>query len=102
MSLLGNTDHPMLPIFMGGPPESGRMGDYVFSQEGICPTCSLIVLCSLTIYPALDQIITQIMDSSNAHRPVPATEDAVQKLPREILEEGSAHTTLQLLQTLVI
>jgi E3 ubiquitin-protein ligase RNF115/126 len=34
MSLLGQTDHPMLPMFMGGVPEGGRMGDYVFSQEG--------------------------------------------------------------------
>jgi len=71
MSLLGGTDHPMLPLFMGGAPESGRMGDYVFSQD------------------ALDQIITQIMESSNAHRPAPATEEIIQKLPREVLEEGS-------------
>lgn len=68
MSLLGQTDHHM---FIGGMPESGRMGDYVFSQE------------------ALDQIITQIMENSNSSRPVPATEEIIQKLPREVLVEGS-------------
>lgn len=56
----------------GGGPDSGRMGDYVFTQE------------------ALDQIITQIMDNSNAHRPVAATEDIVENLPREVLAAGSA------------
>ncbi|KAG6817908.1 hypothetical protein H0H87_012376 [Tephrocybe sp. NHM501043] len=45
----------------------GRMGDYVFNQE------------------ALDQIITQLMNESNAHRPVPATEEIVANLPRERL-----------------
>ncbi|GBE77416.1 hypothetical protein SCP_0102890 [Sparassis crispa] len=50
---------------------SGRLGDYVFNQE------------------ALDQIITQIMENSNASAPVPATEDVMEKLPREVLEEGS-------------
>lgn len=34
MSLLGQTEHPLLPFLMGGMPDSGRMGDYVFSQEG--------------------------------------------------------------------
>lgn len=48
MSMLGQTDHPMLPLFMGGAPESGRMGDYVFSQEGICRTYSTIAY-SLTL-----------------------------------------------------
>ncbi|CDO73110.1 hypothetical protein BN946_scf185007.g164 [Trametes cinnabarina] len=57
----------------GMPPgaESGRWGDYVFNQE------------------ALDQIISQIMENSNAHQPVPATEEIIEKLPREVLEEGS-------------
>lgn len=31
--------------------------------------------------------MTQLMDS-NAHHPVPAPEEMVQKLPREVLEEG--------------
>ncbi|KAI0361065.1 hypothetical protein OH77DRAFT_1585238 [Trametes cingulata] len=58
----------------GMPPgaESGRWGDYVFNQE------------------ALDQIISQIMENSNAHQPVPATEEVIEKLPREVLEEGSS------------
>ncbi|KAH9920226.1 uncharacterized protein BXZ73DRAFT_91960 [Epithele typhae] len=58
----------------GMPPgggENGRWGDYVFNQE------------------ALDQIISQIMENNNAHQPVPATEQVVEKLPREVLEEGS-------------
>jgi len=55
-----------------GMPEDGRMGDYVFNQE------------------ALDQIITQIMEQGNSSRPVPATEDVMQKLQKEVLEEGSA------------
>ncbi|KAG1757234.1 hypothetical protein EDB19DRAFT_1656424 [Suillus lakei] len=52
----------------GGP--GGRWGDYVFNQE------------------ALDQVITQIMENS-ASRPVPATEDIVNNLPREVLVERS-------------
>ncbi|KAH9486238.1 putative RING finger protein P32A8.03c [Psilocybe cubensis] len=68
MALLGHHELHM----PGGIPENGRMGDYVFNQE------------------ALDNIITQIMENSNSHRPVPATEEIIQKLPREVLEEGSA------------
>jgi len=48
------------------------MGDYVFNQE------------------ALDQIITQLMEGSNAHRPVPATDEIINNLPREVLMVGSA------------
>ena len=40
------------------------------------------------IMSALDQVITQIMEHSNAHRPVPATEEIIEKLPREVLMEG--------------
>jgi len=72
MALLGQRD-PLNELFghgMGGPNE-GRMGDYVFNQE------------------ALDQIISQIMENSNAHRPIPATEDIVSNLPREVLEQKS-------------
>jgi len=57
--------------FLGGP-EDGRMGDYVFNQE------------------ALDHIITQIMEQGSSSRPVPATEDAMEQLHREVLEEGSS------------
>ncbi|KAH6917036.1 hypothetical protein BKA70DRAFT_1486248 [Coprinopsis sp. MPI-PUGE-AT-0042] len=67
LALLGDRD-PLAALLGGvggaGGPDSGRMGDYVFSQE------------------ALDQIITQLMENSNAHRPVPATEEVVEKLPR--------------------
>jgi hypothetical protein len=38
--------------------------------------------------PALDRIITQLMENSNASRPVAATEDIMEKLPREVLEVG--------------
>ncbi|PCH34197.1 hypothetical protein WOLCODRAFT_22530 [Wolfiporia cocos MD-104 SS10] len=51
--------------------ENGRWGDYVYNQE------------------ALDQIITHIMETSNAHAPVPATEEVMQNLPRSVLEKGS-------------
>ncbi|KJA28402.1 hypothetical protein HYPSUDRAFT_33773 [Hypholoma sublateritium FD-334 SS-4] len=67
MALLGYQDPATL-----GMPENGRMGDYVFNQE------------------ALDEIISQIMENSSAHRPVPAPEETIAKLPREILMEGSA------------
>ncbi|KAH8120038.1 hypothetical protein DFH11DRAFT_1755228 [Phellopilus nigrolimitatus] len=49
----------------------GRWGDYVFTQE------------------ALDQLMTQMMEGANSTRPVPATEEIIEKLPREVLEEGS-------------
>jgi E3 ubiquitin-protein ligase RNF115/126 len=74
MALLGR-EH-LTDVFargMGGEgPQPGRMGDYVFNQE------------------ALDQIITQLMESSNNSRPVPATEEIMEKLPREVLEIGSS------------
>ncbi|KAH9178668.1 hypothetical protein EDB89DRAFT_1927811 [Lactarius sanguifluus] len=54
-----------------GGPEDGRWGDYVFNQE------------------ALDQIITQIMEQGNSSRPVPATDEVMTELQREVLEEGS-------------
>ncbi|KAI0046629.1 hypothetical protein FA95DRAFT_1542337 [Auriscalpium vulgare] len=54
-----------------GGPEDGRWGDYVFNQE------------------ALDQIITQMMENSNSHGPVPATDEVMQKLDRQVLEENS-------------
>ncbi|KAG6813215.1 hypothetical protein H0H92_013102 [Tricholoma furcatifolium] len=62
---------PGMGIF-GDPAVHGRMGDYVFNQE------------------ALDQIMTQLMNESNAHRPVPATEEIVANLPREVLESTSS------------
>jgi E3 ubiquitin-protein ligase RNF115/126 len=53
-----------------GQEPSGRWGDYVFGQE------------------ALDRIMTQLMENANAHRPVPATEEIINNLPKVILEEG--------------
>ncbi|KAL0951623.1 hypothetical protein HGRIS_008304 [Hohenbuehelia grisea] len=76
LALLGNHDpalQALLTSSLGGgdPAAQGRMGDYVYSQE------------------ALDQIITQLMETSNSHRPVPATGEKIQELPREVLEDGS-------------
>jgi len=50
---------------------NGRWGDYVFNQE------------------ALDHIITQLMENSNSGRPVPATDEIITNLPREVLERRS-------------
>ncbi|KAJ3778868.1 hypothetical protein FB446DRAFT_712395 [Lentinula raphanica] len=74
MALMGNRGSYADMLRMGDPgdaAERGRMGDYVFNQE------------------ALDQIITNLMENSNASRPVPATEEIMDKLPREVLEVGS-------------
>lgn len=75
LALLGDRD-PLASMLGnaatgGGAPDGGRMGDYVFTQE------------------ALDQVITQIMENSNGQRPVAATEDIVENLPREVLAAGS-------------
>ncbi|KIY73589.1 hypothetical protein CYLTODRAFT_416962 [Cylindrobasidium torrendii FP15055 ss-10] len=50
---------------------NGTMGDYALNQQ------------------ALDDIITQIMESTNSHRPVAASKEIIDKLPREVLEEKS-------------
>ncbi|KAG7099722.1 hypothetical protein E1B28_001539 [Marasmius oreades] len=71
MAMLGHQG-PFPDILGGDAAERGRMGDYVFNQE------------------ALDQIITQLMENSNSSRPVPATEEIVDNLPREVLTEGCA------------
>lgn len=75
--------------------ENGRMGDYVFNQEGESEFGALdrsrVYENDIdTVYEALDQIITQIMENSSAH-PVAATEEIIEKLPREVLEEGCAY-----------
>ncbi|KAH7886051.1 hypothetical protein F5I97DRAFT_1809016 [Phlebopus sp. FC_14] len=51
--------------------QGGRWGDYVFNQE------------------ALDQIMTQLMENSTAGRPVPATEEIIKNLHKEVLTENS-------------
>jgi len=65
MSIRGGGLDPMMPG------NQGRWGDYAFTQE------------------ALDQIMTQLMESTNASRPVPATDEVMSKLPRQVLEIGS-------------
>lgn len=52
-----------------GMPEEGAMGDYVFGQD------------------AFNQVLSQLMENANDHKPVPATEEIMEKLPREVLEE---------------
>jgi hypothetical protein len=49
---------------------------------------NIILQHDLNFVSALDQVITQIMEHSNAHRPVPATEEIIDKLPREVLMVG--------------
>lgn len=44
MALLGHQDPTML-----GMPENGRMGDYVFNQEGLLLLLSIVISCSLTV-----------------------------------------------------
>lgn len=91
MNLLSQHDFP--PGFIGAP-EGGRMGDYVFNQEGIILSTKRNSSVWLNFFmPALDQVITQIMEQSNANRPVPATEEIVEKLPREVLMEGCKQFT---------
>ena len=90
VSLLGQANQPFTSMFMDGMPDSGRMGDYVFTQEGECQSLDeMLYLYLIFFHPALDQIMTQIMENSNSHRPVPATEEIIQKLPRHVLEETS-------------
>lgn len=73
MALLGRDNlTDMFTRGMADGPHPGRMGDYVFNQE------------------ALDQIITQLMENSNSSRPIPATDEIVENLPREVLELGSS------------
>ncbi|KAI0033982.1 hypothetical protein K488DRAFT_46467 [Vararia minispora EC-137] len=66
----GNHEDPFGSMFGIGP-EDGRWGDYVFNQE------------------ALDQIVTQLMENSSASGPVPASEELLNRLDREVLEENS-------------
>lgn len=77
-------DDLLARIGLEDPAMTGRMGDYVFNQEGKIIHMQVCLLISYTAV-ALDQIITQLMNESNAHRPVPASEDIVSKLPREII-----------------
>jgi len=72
----GGTENPLFDLLNGGDggdARGGRWGDYVFNQE------------------ALDQVISQLMENSNAGRPVPATDEVIENLPREVLEEGSPY-----------
>jgi E3 ubiquitin-protein ligase RNF115/126 len=75
-----------------GAGNSGRWGDYAFTQDGEIiihlSDTSFHYLIRLSI-TALDQIITQLMES-NSTRPVPATEEMIDNLPREVLDAGCA------------
>ncbi|KAH0838083.1 hypothetical protein J3R83DRAFT_6325 [Lanmaoa asiatica] len=70
-----------------GMPPSAQWGDYVFNQEGWSPV--ICPLCSSDDPKALDQILTQLAENSTAGRPVAATEEIVDNLPREVLTKGS-------------
>jgi len=57
-----------MPPMMGAS-ASGRMGDYVYSQD------------------ALEQIMNQLME--NGHKPVPLPEGEIENLPRDVLRRDS-------------
>ncbi|KAF9225531.1 hypothetical protein BS17DRAFT_731124 [Gyrodon lividus] len=74
LALLGRepTGHgDPLAELLGNPQAGGQLGNYVFNQE------------------ALDQIMTQLMENSTAGRLVPATEEIINDLHKEVLIEGS-------------
>jgi hypothetical protein len=64
------------------------MGGLCLQSRGLGVFVVAANLLSDLLRPALDQIITQLMESSNAGRPVPATDEIIANLPREVLEEG--------------
>jgi len=74
-ALAGRGGDPLNGLFppgMGAPGTHPNVwGDYVFNQE------------------ELDRIITALMENANATRPVPATDEIIDELPREVLEIGS-------------
>jgi len=63
-------------------------GEIMFSIKKvysfICDLLLEVIICY--IKPALDQIITQIMENSHSTRPVPVTDAAMEKLDRQVLE----------------
>lgn len=66
----------------GGAP--GRMGDYVFSQEGMSRdslNCSF--LSEFRCVAGLEQIMNQLME--NGSKPVPLAETEIDRLPRDKL-----------------
>lgn len=71
MALLGSRSGDPLAGLLGMGGQHGRMGDYVFNQE------------------ALDEIITSLMENGNSTRPVAASQEIIEDLPREVLEVGS-------------
>ncbi|KAI9570321.1 hypothetical protein HD554DRAFT_399287 [Boletus coccyginus] len=73
LALFGREPHGPADPFaeLLGVPPSAQWGDYVFNQE------------------ALDQILTQLAENSTAGRPVPATDDIISELQREVLTEDS-------------
>lgn len=86
MALLGHND-PASEMFSRMGREGGRLGDYVFNQEGSWQSRRLAYHFPDAV-SALDQIITQLMENSNANRPVPASEDVIDDLRRDVLLEG--------------
>jgi E3 ubiquitin-protein ligase RNF115/126 len=72
-----------------GGSEAGRLGDYVLNQQGKHRSLTKQEAKQISRV-ALDQIMTALMENSNAHRPVPATEQTIGGLDHEVLEEGCA------------
>lgn len=80
----------------------GRWGDYVFNQEGTSMTSSHInVFRNTDNRTALDEIITQLMENSNSGRPVPATDEIIDNLPRETLSAGCTSCGLRIHYVLI-
>lgn len=46
--------------------------------------------------------MTQLMEGGNSTRPVPATQEIMDELPRTVLEEGSTCFSLQLIPSKVL
>jgi hypothetical protein len=64
---------------------TGAFGDYVFTQEGECFVPNIHFKMSNCCYflAGLDRIVTELMEAAAAqHRPNPAPEDMIEKLPR--------------------
>jgi E3 ubiquitin-protein ligase RNF115/126 len=78
----------LLGMHQGGS-EAGRLGDYVLNQQGKHRSLTKQEAKQIPRV-ALDQIMTALMENSNAHRPVPATEQTIGRLDHEVLEEGCA------------
>ena len=69
-------------------------GATTYLPKKVSALCVMLLINHIQNIPfvsALDQLITQMMENANSNRPVPATQEIMDDLPREVLEEGSAY-----------